>query len=80
RGDTYGGWRYFANFGGRYAGNAAAIFGKGGNLNGFNFLMKKRGGKLWGDTGGKKNVSYKQLPAPETREELGWRLLVEKKK
>ncbi|PKU00950.1 hypothetical protein CWI60_07730, partial [Neisseria meningitidis] len=55
RGDTYGGWGYFANFGGRYAGNAAAIVGKGGNLNGLNFWMKKGGEKLWGDKVGKKN-------------------------
>lgn len=31
RGDTYGGWRYLANLGDRYADDAAAIVGKDAN-------------------------------------------------
>lgn len=47
RGDTYGGWRYLANLGDRYADNAAAIVGKDANLNGLNLWMKK-GWKTYG--------------------------------
>ena len=34
RGDTYGGWRYLAGRGDRYADNAAAIIGSSEDLNG----------------------------------------------
>ncbi|AIZ21873.1 iron-regulated protein frpC [Neisseria meningitidis] len=54
RGDTYGGWRYLANLGDRYADNAAAIVGKDTNLNGLNLWMKKGVENLWDDTVGKK--------------------------
>ncbi|MCL5683446.1 iron-regulated FrpC domain protein [Neisseria meningitidis] len=54
RGDTYGGWRYLANLGDRYADNAAAIVGKDANLNGLNLWMKKGVENLWDDTVGKK--------------------------
>ncbi|RQK16677.1 iron-regulated protein FrpC, partial [Neisseria meningitidis] len=54
RGDTYGGWRYLANLGDRYADDAAAIVGKDTNLNGLNLWMKKGVENLWDDTVGKK--------------------------
>ncbi|HEZ5882489.1 TPA: iron-regulated protein FrpC, partial [Neisseria meningitidis] len=54
RGDTYGGWRYLANLGDRYADDAAAIVGKDANLNGLNLWMKKGVENLWDDTVGKK--------------------------
>ncbi|WP_222572346.1 hypothetical protein, partial [Neisseria meningitidis] len=76
RGDTYGGWGFFAYFGGRFAGNAAAIFGKGGNLNGFYFWMKKRGGKLLGDTG----LSLLHISEPTRRAPISYAGLCFKKK
>ncbi|HGH0089062.1 hypothetical protein [Neisseria meningitidis] len=56
RGDTYGGWRYLASLGDRYADDAAAIVGKDANLNGLNLWMKKGVENLWDDTVGKKPV------------------------
>ncbi len=54
RGDTYGGWRYLANLGDRYADDAAAIVGNDANLNGLNLWMKKGVKNLWDDTVSKK--------------------------
>lgn len=51
RKDTYGGWRYLANSGDRYADNAAGIVGKA-NLDGFDLWMKKAVENLWDDTVG----------------------------
>ena len=51
RKDTYGGWRYLANSGDRYADNAAGIVGKA-NLDGFDLWVKKAVENLWDDTVG----------------------------
>ena len=53
RGDTYGGWRYLAGLGDRYADNAAAIIGSSEDLNGLNLWMKKAVEHLWDDTAGR---------------------------
>lgn len=53
RGDTYGGWRYLADLGDRYADNAAAIIGKDEDLNGLNLWMKRGVENLWDDTVGR---------------------------